>query len=521
MGVDTDAERIVQTSIEHRRRAATRWAIFAAYFSTGLNLVQGILLVPLYVHYIPVPLYGAWLATGNILVWVLLIDPGYSEVVQQRVGHSYGTGDHRLVGEYAGIGLFMSVLISLAVVIIGAAVFPWLGWITNLPAADLAALREAYLFALLGTACTMMSFGSMAINLGLLGGFGLYALTVVGNIAGILMILWSLVNNLGVLSLGLGAFARGFGLLVCGLGYWLWRWRMEKLKLSWNWHRLREMLGLTGTFFIGKLTNQLSDNVSAVLLARYLGAVHVPVYALTERGITLARSLAIRYSSAIMPTLTNLNGAGQYDQARILVLRLSHASSWNMGLLLAGFLALNQQFVSLWVGERLYAGHTVNALLCLGGVATMMTSIFRNLLIALGYIRQFSHVMTVQSVLSIGLMWLGGKYYGMVGMAVAPLAAALLTGLWLGPWFVLQHLQASGTDLRDMLREMGTAFGCGLLTAIVLSHVPEGTGWAGFGGRTVLDVALYAVLLTSMSARFRRLLRRVVSEGLLRMAFAR
>ena len=55
-------------------------------------------MVPLYLKYIPVELYGAWLATGNIVNWLLVVDPGISTVVMQRVGKSYGADDRSEVG---------------------------------------------------------------------------------------------------------------------------------------------------------------------------------------------------------------------------------------------------------------------------------------------------------------------------------------------------------------------------------------------------------------------------------------
>lgn len=47
-------------------------------------MMVGIILVPIYLVYIPKDLYGYWLATGNILTIISLLDPGIGGVVTQK-----------------------------------------------------------------------------------------------------------------------------------------------------------------------------------------------------------------------------------------------------------------------------------------------------------------------------------------------------------------------------------------------------------------------------------------------------
>ena len=75
------------------RRFTSLVNLFFHYNAVVLVIVQGILLVPLYLRSIPVATYGAWLATGSILSWIDLVDPGLSDVLRQRVAYTYGKGD--------------------------------------------------------------------------------------------------------------------------------------------------------------------------------------------------------------------------------------------------------------------------------------------------------------------------------------------------------------------------------------------------------------------------------------------
>ena len=73
------------------RRKKTQWHLFFQYSAIILGIVSGIILIPLYLKFIPLDLYGAWLATGNILAWITIIDPGLSSVMQQKIAVAFGS----------------------------------------------------------------------------------------------------------------------------------------------------------------------------------------------------------------------------------------------------------------------------------------------------------------------------------------------------------------------------------------------------------------------------------------------
>jgi hypothetical protein len=72
------------------RKKSTFWNLVFSYSTILYGICSGLLLVPLYLEHIPIDLYGAWLASGNVLTWLTVIDPGISTVVTQRVGKSFG-----------------------------------------------------------------------------------------------------------------------------------------------------------------------------------------------------------------------------------------------------------------------------------------------------------------------------------------------------------------------------------------------------------------------------------------------
>ena len=50
-----------------------------------IAIIRGLLFIPLYINFIGVRLYGLWLASGGVLVWLTMLDLGLGQGVAQRV----------------------------------------------------------------------------------------------------------------------------------------------------------------------------------------------------------------------------------------------------------------------------------------------------------------------------------------------------------------------------------------------------------------------------------------------------
>jgi hypothetical protein len=86
--------------------------------NTSIVALQAIVLVPLYLHALGAQLYGAWLATGDVLLWLQAFDLGLPNFLIQRVGAAHGIGDERTASEYLATGLVVLGIVAACVALI-------------------------------------------------------------------------------------------------------------------------------------------------------------------------------------------------------------------------------------------------------------------------------------------------------------------------------------------------------------------------------------------------------------------
>ena len=48
-------------------------------------IVNGIVMVPIYFKYMSISTYGAWLATGNVIAMLGILESGFSFVITQKM----------------------------------------------------------------------------------------------------------------------------------------------------------------------------------------------------------------------------------------------------------------------------------------------------------------------------------------------------------------------------------------------------------------------------------------------------
>ena len=495
--------KVFPRAIKRTRVRTTKWNLFFHYFTAVYAIISGIVLVPLYLHYIPLDLYGAWLAASNVIAWVSIVDPGLSSVVMQRVSAAYGQHNQPVLSGLITNGLLLSVLLAILVLTVGLFVSPFVFSILNLPEADaFLVLPSAFAVAVIGTAMMILSYGFTAINQGFQSSLGIGLIFVLTNLSSLALTVWLLVVGYGVMALPFALVYRGIGLSVGNAAYLVWRLRTEQTPITMTLEGFRDLVVLLSYTFWGKAVGGIANNLDALVITRFLGPEVAPVLLLTRKAPDLSRSVLERPAMAFMPAVANLYGTGNLERTRTILLRLFRMIIWLMGLASVGFLLLNGAFVNLWVGEKLFAGASVNISIVIGLVTLVLSNTLSNVCYALGNIKGNSLALLAESLIGIPLMVAGANYFGILGVAVAPTLAVLAVSSWYYPRTFGRLMQLGWDEAQKLLRELGLVAAAGVAAGCSLSWI-QPDSWLGLIMASMVISIAYGACLLSISKAFR------------------
>ena len=418
----------------YSRRTAVKWVTIYQYLMLLINLMSSIILIPLYLKHISVNTYGIWLATGNVLVWITAIDPGLSAVVQQKIAKAYGQKDKKLIGNIIFGSLVISGIISLTIFLAGSGLakfLPQLLRIHNSP--DIEAIEKAFLLAVIGSCLMVYSFSIISINKGLLSSIGVGNIGVSSSLLAIGITVALLMKGDGLMALPIGLIVRGGGFLLGNIIYLGWRMRREHLQISYSREIVKKLIALISYTFFGKLGNILANNMDLLVISRYLGPEAVTTLALTKKAPEISKTVVERPPVAFMPAISHLWGEGRILKAKEQLVRLIRILTWISALVFGGFFVFNDNFISLWVGSELFAGMFINLFICLWLILSMVSNSIGTICFALGNIRGNSIVTFFHAILTAALILVGVKYFGILGVVIAPVISNLLLTSWYYP----------------------------------------------------------------------------------------
>ncbi|WP_295672730.1 hypothetical protein [uncultured Mucilaginibacter sp.] len=205
--------------VREGRKKATIWNLFFLNIGFVITLINGVLVIPLYLHFIDSAVYGAWLATGNVLTWITIVDPGVAGVLLQRVSYAIGEKNEEELGLAICSGILIACMLFVLSIIVGYGLSYVIGNIANIDMRYRGDIVKAFRIALWGTSFSLLADTFRNIILAWhktkLHGAFLYSCIIAGNIVTVILLLL----KFGVYALAYSSFFLGLSTLLFAVIY--------------------------------------------------------------------------------------------------------------------------------------------------------------------------------------------------------------------------------------------------------------------------------------------------------------
>jgi O-antigen/teichoic acid export membrane protein len=477
--------------------------LISLYFSVILSITQGIILTPLYLKYIPPSLYGAWLASGNILTWIAMVDPGISRILQQRTAYTFGRGELDKVGGVIGTGLLLGTFFAMLPLL----AIPFSDSIAGqfkLVPSEHAELTTAFNWALISTSVMIAMFQPSAANLGLQQSVGAGVAYSAATLTGIVVTYCMLRAGYGLLSIPMGLTVRAIIMLALNAA-WMIQWCRKNLrgKVAIHKEELRKYSTLSAFTFFERLISGLLTQSDVFITARVVSNEVAVLYSLTGRGFEPVRMAADRLLPAFLPGLAHLAGEGNRERLQEICRRLMSVTAFAISVGAGCVVAMNFAFVKLWVGDINFGGERLTLLFAMLTICNVLFNALAETTFAVGGVGPIEVMRMVEGIVRIILQLVLLKYLGVIGI---PLGGCI--GMFLVSGTVLPGLSARklGIDRRTQYRIVAANFlraGVLMLCGAVVWYVLSGAGiqwtWVKFFGWGALVGILFSAIGLAMS----------------------
>jgi O-antigen/teichoic acid export membrane protein len=468
-----------------------------------LAFTQGLLLVPLYLKYIPVDVYGSWLATGNILAWISTVDPGLTIVMNQQISFYYGKRDLQEVGKLIGSGLILSCLVLIGALSFGFFSSLFLIDILNITEqTDVLIISKAFNYAFIGASFMLFSFAISAINYGLQSSLSVGLINTTTIFLSIILTIGLLNAGYELMAIAYSLVFSGVSLVICNLFYLFFRLYTEKIIVSVSFNSVGQLSKLLALTLFSRVSGIISNNIDLLLVSRFLGPEILTAYAMSKKPVEISKELINQPVVGYQSVISNMKGSMEMYKLRVMLSRLIVLLIWITVYVIGGLISFNSGFVNLWVGESYFIGSHLNLILCIGAALGIFTQSAGYFTIALGDIKGSSIAGALQSVLYIPLIYFGLVYFGLYGLVFAPIISLIFTTTWFYPHSIQNILRFSSNEMRTFLCQLLYSLFAAFIGIVVFFFV-DIRGRVEFCVNAVLYTVLYAAFLFCISELFR------------------
>jgi O-antigen/teichoic acid export membrane protein len=403
-----------------------KWNFIFQYGYVITNIINSVILLPLYLKRIDASTLGLWLATGNILAWMTLADPGVGDVLQQKIAQLRGQNSDREIGLTIGSGLSASAGILAISVIAGFIFYFLIGTIINKDVSKYDGLQVALLVSIIATGMSLVSFSLSGINQGMHNS----APVAIGSLTANFLFL---VTNVILLYLGFGVISIAASNLVRSLYINAFNFaalkrvlNREKLSIIFDGTHFKKFIKIFSFTSVSRIIGGFAASMDMIVLARFVNPAMITLFEINKRPIQMTQSLIGRHSVALMPVISHANGKGDTEGIKNLIDTQFKYYTYAAIFIALCFTMNYHSLITAWTGEGKYAGNTVVFLLIGNFIFYLLGYFMANMGYALGDIKMNSFINILKGLVSGVLYYFVTKAYGIIGLLVTMLALNFL-----------------------------------------------------------------------------------------------
>jgi len=491
----------------------------ASWFSRGMTILLGLVLLPVLFRHLPKEELGVWLLLGQSWAAMGILDLGIGFTLTRRIalakGKSGGDPNAPLTPETlrdiadlveAGKRIYRFMAVGVFVISWGLGFFylrslelhglsqttVWTAWTI------LCASQAIAVFATVWT-CLLQGVGYVGWD-ALIATF-INTATLLGQIIAVLC---------GGRLIALAIVATCGALAQRAVSLWFSRVRRPELfslQGRWNPVVLRGMPSLAFRAWLTAVGTILVQNSDGFFIASLKGAEQIPAYRAAFLIVLNLHMLASVFASSSSVFISHLWQAGQIQEVQRIVQR-----NLRLGLCIVlcgsvAILAAGAALFNLWLGPSNYVGAGIIALFVAMFVLEQQTFII-SMSSRATEDEAFAGWVMLGGVLKLVLAFILMKRFGLIGLAAGTLIAQSLTAYWFVPYRGLHRLQFGlGRYLTQVMLPCVTVFvvagSLSLFVAILARGSGDGIrfGSVCFASGIVLAAAMWLLVLDGHQRR--------------------
>lgn len=351
------AENPIDRGADRNRRAA-----LTGIASTIARIVQAgtaLVTVPLTIRYLGNERFGLWMTISSVLAMAVFADFGLGNGVLNTVATAHGKDDTKGIRSALSSGMAVLAAIAAAVMVLYFSVYPFISWGDFFRVTSTQARLEAGPALTVFVVCFVLNIPLdvvQRVQLGIQEGYRNGLWQMCGSVFGLLGVLVGIWLHVGLPVLVMAV--AGGPILATSLNalhfFGVHRRDLRPSPSLVSRDVIAKIAKLGGLFFILQLGVAMAFSADNFIIARTLGAVHVPEYSIPQRLFGFISMIVGMLAAPLWPAYGEAISRGDVGWVRKTVKKSVLTAFVGSFIASMSLLILSPWIIRLWVGTRIH-----------------------------------------------------------------------------------------------------------------------------------------------------------------------
>lgn len=474
-------------------------------------IVSGIALVPLYLHYIDLSTYGAWLAISNVVLIIGSVESGFGLVMTQNLSEAFQSNDQSSIKNLNGCNIAISGLIAILIIFIGVGLASYIPTWVNAPANSIDTLYYATVISVLSAA-----IGVIAGQVGIYAQvwqmtFSVGVSNLIASLLSVLLIVLLFYFGYGLLSLAYGNLFRmifRFGyLLVFNICMW------KKLNMPMFDFRLpliKKMIVLSSLPFLSRISSLVVNNSQVFMASLYISPSIAAIYDITSKVITVCSLMMSNLNGSIFASTAHIFASKNKSYIKSSLSELFEITNSSYYWAIIFCILFTKDVVTIWVGSDLFGGAWINCLIIFSVVLRERKSLLQILLFSFGSFKPSSKVDILTSFLYIVLLVITVPYLGIISIPLSSIITSI-SCIYFYDKLILKQLNLNWTWMYSIAKNI---FFVSFVTGILFFFIPN---FDDLRVSIIMKVLFFGIVCSFSQLYFSPVTKKIIVERILKI----
>lgn len=401
-----------------------------SYAAIAINIVATLLYTPWMVRQIGQANYGLFtLATS--LINLFLIDFGISSAMSRFLSKYRAEGKQEEIKQLLGATYKLFLFLDLLLLVVVSVVYFFLGDIyAKLDQSELDTFRILFIIV---ASFNLISFPCLTQN-GILTSYEkfiqLKLCDLFRKLFTIVLVVLALLLNMGVIAVVAANAIAGVVTILIKLVI-----IKSQIKVKASFHITqkgiyRMIFGFSVWVTVITFAQKLIYNMASSILGIVSGAIAIAIFAPASSIASYYYTVAEAINGLFLPTISRKIAADREEEITPLMIKVGRFQMFILSWVFVGFICVGKEFMVLWMGQDYVMSYYCTILILFPALLEYSQQIGKTTIIAKNLVKWQAIGFSIIGVVTLGLSFLLGYYFGVVGVCTSICIAGCANVVW-------------------------------------------------------------------------------------------